>query len=115
MSAYEHKQQANQENGKRASYQDLLIAAPPYPTICFRLPNLSIDRSSSSFFTFWDSELKRFTLQFQFKKDKLKENEKYFNQGKQSGEKRKREEALNQNENAKQRQENERNSDKTME
>lgn len=49
-------------------YQYLLFAAEPYETIGFRIPNRRIDRAEGRFFTQWDPERRKFTLQLFFEK-----------------------------------------------
>ena len=47
-------------------YQFLLMAAEPYETIGFKIPNDRIDRDPGKFRTMWDAEKKVFTLQLCF-------------------------------------------------
>ncbi|CAM9231728.1 unnamed protein product [Choristocarpus tenellus] len=61
MSAYEQKVEAPDKN-----YQYLLFACDPYETIGFKVPNLKIDKVEGHFFTNWDKEAKKFTLQLYF-------------------------------------------------
>ena len=57
MSAYE--QRIEKPNSK---YQYLLVAAEPYETIGFKIPNIQIDFSEGRYFEAWDKEQKRYTL-----------------------------------------------------
>lgn len=43
-------------------YQYLLLAADPYETVAFKIPNEPLDKSESKFVTHWDLETKKFTL-----------------------------------------------------
>ena len=43
-------------------YQYLLIAAEPYETVAFKIPNEPIDKGEGRFVTHWDLEDKKFTL-----------------------------------------------------
>lgn len=61
MSAFEQQQE---KPDKR--YQYLLIAAYPYETVAFKIPNRPIDRGEDRFYTNWDSEKLTFTLQLFF-------------------------------------------------
>ena len=61
MSAYEQKVEAPDKN-----YQYLLFAAEPYETVGFRIPNLEVDKSEGKFYTHWDKDHSRFTLQVFF-------------------------------------------------
>ena len=49
-----------------AKYQYLLIAAEPYETVGFKIPNIDIDFSEGKFFEQWDKEMKRYTLHLFF-------------------------------------------------
>ena len=49
-----------------AKYQYLLVAAEPYETIGFKIPNIEIDFSEGKYFEAWDKEQKRYTLQLSF-------------------------------------------------
>lgn len=51
MSAYE--QRVEKPNSK---YQYLLVAAEPYETIGFKIPNIQIDFSEGRYFEAWDKE-----------------------------------------------------------
>ena len=61
MSAYE--QRIEKPDPK---YQYLLVAAEPYETIGFKIPNIEIDFSEGRYFEAWDKEQKRYTLQLSF-------------------------------------------------
>eukprot|EP00802_Teleaulax_amphioxeia_P022524 Tamp_22982.p1 GENE.Tamp_22982~~Tamp_22982.p1 ORF type:complete len:254 (+),score=73.83 Tamp_22982:83-844(+) len=65
MSAYEQRVEPADKN-----YQYILVAAEPYETIAFKVPNQEIDTTASKFFTNWDFENKTFTLQIHFKEKK---------------------------------------------
>jgi len=47
-------------------YQYLLIAAEPYETVAFKIPNEPIDKGEGQFVTHWDAEDKTFTLTLYF-------------------------------------------------
>mmetsp|Transcript_27528 Transcript_27528/g.36086 ORF Transcript_27528/g.36086 Transcript_27528/m.36086 type:complete len:295 (+) Transcript_27528:70-954(+) len=64
MSAYEQKVEAPDK-----SYQYLLVACEPYETIGFKIPNHPIDKGEGRFFTNWDTDGKRFTLQLYFREE----------------------------------------------
>jgi len=57
MSSYE--QRVEQTDPK---YQYLLVAAEPYETIGFKIPNVEIDFSQGKFYEAWDKEQKKYTL-----------------------------------------------------
>ncbi len=61
MSVFEQRKQPAD-----ARYQYLLFAAEPYETIGFRIPNRKIDRAEGRFFTHWDQDRRKFTLQLFF-------------------------------------------------
>ena len=61
MSAYE--QRIEKPNPK---FQYLLVAAEPYETIGFKVPNIEIDFSEGRYFEAWDKDQKRYTLQLSF-------------------------------------------------
>jgi len=69
MSSYEQKQEQPDNR-----YQYLLVAAEPYETVAFKIPNLEIDFSEGKHYTHWDSEKHQYTLQIAFK-DKKKAGE----------------------------------------
>ncbi len=58
MSAYEQKMEEPDAN-----YQYFLIAAEPYETICFKIPNMEIDRSPDRLYEHWDDNKKRYRVQ----------------------------------------------------
>eukprot|EP00947_MAST-08B_sp_MAST-8B-sp1_P002154 g2154.t1 len=61
MSAYEQKiEEPNKD------FQYLLLAAEPYETIGFRIPNLEVDKTEGKFYTHWEKDQRRFTLQVFF-------------------------------------------------
>jgi splicing factor 3A subunit 2 len=62
MSAFE--QRVDLPADKR--YQYLLIAADPYETVGFKIPNETIDREEGKFLTSWDEETKRFNITMHF-------------------------------------------------
>lgn len=62
MSAYE--QRIDSPPDRR--YQYLIIAAEPYETVAFKIPNEKIDRTEGMFVTNWDADEKRFTLTLYF-------------------------------------------------
>ena len=61
MSAFEQKVEPT--DGK---WQYLLIAALPYQTIGFKIPNEKIDRRPGKFSTSWNASSKRFFVELQF-------------------------------------------------
>lgn len=58
MSSYEQRVETPDK-----SYQYLLCACEPYETIGFKIPNEPLDKGEGRFFTDWDDEAQRFTLQ----------------------------------------------------
>jgi len=62
MSAFEQRVESPPDR----RYQYLLIAAEPYETVAFKIPNEKIDRSEGMFVTNWDEDERRFTLTFYF-------------------------------------------------
>jgi splicing factor 3A subunit 2 len=58
MSAYEQKMEAPDPE-----YQYFLIAAEPYETICFKIPNLEINRAPDRLYEHWDSNHKKYKVQ----------------------------------------------------
>eukprot|EP00285_Hemiselmis_virescens_P008020 CAMPEP_0173393226 /NCGR_PEP_ID=MMETSP1356-20130122/21989_1 /TAXON_ID=77927 ORGANISM="Hemiselmis virescens, Strain PCC157" /NCGR_SAMPLE_ID=MMETSP1356 /ASSEMBLY_ACC=CAM_ASM_000847 /LENGTH=228 /DNA_ID=CAMNT_0014351215 /DNA_START=144 /DNA_END=826 /DNA_ORIENTATION=+ len=66
MSAYEQKIEPVDRK-----YQYILVAAEPYETIAFKVPNREIDTAADKFFTRWDRETLTFTLQLHFKDKKV--------------------------------------------
>lgn len=65
MSAFEQVQE--KPNRK---YQYLLFAAEPYETVGFKIPNIPIDKSEGKFYTNWDKNSRKFTLQLYFENRK---------------------------------------------
>eukprot|EP00554_Chaetoceros_debilis_P005692 CAMPEP_0194078068 /NCGR_PEP_ID=MMETSP0149-20130528/4545_1 /TAXON_ID=122233 /ORGANISM="Chaetoceros debilis, Strain MM31A-1" /LENGTH=228 /DNA_ID=CAMNT_0038759235 /DNA_START=57 /DNA_END=743 /DNA_ORIENTATION=- len=68
MSAYEQRVESPPDR----RYQYLLIAAEPYETVAFKVPNEKIDRGEGMFVTNWDADEKKFTLTFYFVDEKDK-------------------------------------------
>ena len=62
MSAYEQKMEPADVN-----YQYFLIAAEPYETICFKIPNREINRAPDRLFEHWDESAKKYTAQIFFR------------------------------------------------
>lgn len=62
MSAYEQKIEAPDKN-----FQFLLIAAEPYVTIAFKIPNLEFDDAEGKFYENWDNERKIYIMFISFK------------------------------------------------
>lgn len=58
MSAFEQRVESPPDR----RYQYLLVAAEPYETVAFKVPNEKIDRSEGMFVTNWDEDDRRFTL-----------------------------------------------------
>jgi splicing factor 3A subunit 2 len=58
MSAFEQRI----ESPPNRHYQYLLIAADPYETVAFKIPNEPIDKRHDRFVTHWDVDAKKFTL-----------------------------------------------------
>lgn len=68
MSAFEQKVEPVNEGNKQ--YQYLLVAAEPYETIAFKVPNVEIDKSAEgSLIVHWEPDVKMFTLQIYLKKE----------------------------------------------
>ncbi|KAF4735098.1 Splicing factor 3A subunit 2, partial [Perkinsus olseni] len=61
MSCYEQRVEEPDRD-----YQYLLIAAEPYETISFKIPNLDIDRSPEKLYQHWDPVRKNYMLQLCF-------------------------------------------------
>jgi len=61
MSAYEQRVEAPDK-----TYQYLLFACEPYETVGFKIPNEPLDKGEGRFFTSWDSNIRKFTLQLNF-------------------------------------------------
>lgn len=62
MSAYEQRVETPPDR----NYQYLLLAAEPYETVAFKIPNDEVDRDQEKFITNWDREKKKFTLTLYF-------------------------------------------------
>ena len=62
MSSFEQKVETPDRD-----WQYLLLAAEPYETIGFKIPNKEIEKDPSKFQTNWDDEKKTFALQLFFK------------------------------------------------
>lgn len=58
MSAFEQRI----ESPPNRNYQYLLVAADPYETIGFKIPNEPIDKRNDMFITHWDMDQKKFTI-----------------------------------------------------
>ena len=46
----------------------MLVAAEPYETVAFKIPNLDLDFNEGKHFEAWDKESRKYTLQIAFKK-----------------------------------------------
>ena len=62
MSAFEQRVESPPDR----RFQYLLVAAEPYETVAFKVPNEKIDRSEGMFVTNWDIEERKFTLTLYF-------------------------------------------------
>jgi splicing factor 3A subunit 2 len=62
ISCYEQRVEYPDRN-----YMYLLVAADPYSTIGFKVPNLELDRGESRFFDSWDQERRLYTVCLTFK------------------------------------------------
>lgn len=62
MSAFEQRV----EHPANRHYQYLLLAAEPYETVAFKIPNEPIDKGEDRFVTHWDAGSKKFTLTLHF-------------------------------------------------
>jgi splicing factor 3A subunit 2 len=65
MSAFEQRVESPPDR----RYQYLLIAAEPYETVAFKIPNEKIDRSEGMFVTNWNADERKFTLTLYFVDD----------------------------------------------
>lgn len=65
MSAFEQKIETPDKR-----FQFLLIAAEPYITIAFKVPNLELDMTEGKHFEVWDVERKIYVLTITFKDQK---------------------------------------------
>ncbi len=61
MSPFEQKVEVPEKN-----YQYLIFAAEPYENIAFKIPNQEIDHTEGKFYTNWDNQKKKFTMQVYF-------------------------------------------------
>lgn len=61
MSAFEQRREKPDRK-----YQYLLFAAEPYETVAFKVPNFPIDKREGKFYTNWDKDSRKFTLQLYF-------------------------------------------------
>jgi len=57
-------------------YQYLLLAADPYETVAFKIPNEPLDKQEDKFVTHWDIETKKFTLTLYYLEDSEEEDKK---------------------------------------
>ena len=64
MSSYEQKVEAADKD-----FQYLLFACEPYETVAFKIPNVEVDKTEGRFFTNWDRDSKKFSLQLHFQED----------------------------------------------
>ena len=71
MSSYEQRQEQPDER-----FQYLLVAAEPYETVAFKIPNQEIDFSEDKHFTHWDENSHKYSLQITFKDKKKDKNAK---------------------------------------
>jgi len=62
MSAFEQRVESPPDR----SYQYLLVAAEPYETVAFKIPNETIDRGDGMFVTNWDVDKTTFTITLYF-------------------------------------------------
>ena len=62
MSAYEQKVESPPDR----RYQYLLVAAEPYETVGFKVPNEPLDRKEGMFVSHWDAKEKTLTLTLYF-------------------------------------------------
>ncbi|KCV72145.1 hypothetical protein H696_01549 [Fonticula alba] len=62
MSTYEQQVEPQDKN-----YQFLVFAAEPYTNIAFKLPAREVDRQSERYFTNFNPETKRYTMQFMYR------------------------------------------------
>ncbi|KAJ2313661.1 CWF complex protein sap62 [Coemansia sp. RSA 2702] len=62
MSAYEQHVEA-----PNSQYQYLLFAAEPYETIAFKVQSREVDMRPGRFWSHWDQDTRKFTLQFFFR------------------------------------------------
>mmetsp|Transcript_39996 Transcript_39996/g.120954 ORF Transcript_39996/g.120954 Transcript_39996/m.120954 type:complete len:371 (+) Transcript_39996:29-1141(+) len=62
MSAFEQRVEPPDKE-----WQYLLVAAEPYETVAFKIPNTEIDKAHGKFHSAWNDETKTFTVQLYFK------------------------------------------------
>jgi splicing factor 3A subunit 2 len=62
MSAFEQRVESPPDR----RYQYLLLAADPYETIAFKIPNEPIDKGENRFVTHWGYDMKKFTVSMYF-------------------------------------------------
>ena len=62
MSSFEQKVEKPDPN-----YQYMLVAAEPYETVAFKIPNLQIDFGEGKHFEAWDKGTRKYSLQLSFK------------------------------------------------
>ena len=65
MSAFEQKIETPDNQ-----FQFLLIAAEPYVTIAFKIPNLELDYTEGKHFEVWDADRKIYILTISFKENR---------------------------------------------
>ena len=63
-------------------FQYLLIAAEPYDTVAFKIPNEAIDKDAEKFVTHWDADDKKLTLTLHFLEPDQQEKEQKNGDGK---------------------------------
>ena len=68
MSSYEQKQEHADDR-----FQYLLVAAEPYETVGFKIPNLEIDFTEGRHYTHWDDTNHKYSLQLTFRGKKKQE------------------------------------------
>lgn len=64
MSAFEQKVEAPNKN-----YQYLIVAAEPYESVAFKIPNREIDNAEDRLFSYWDVDNRIFSVQVIFRQD----------------------------------------------
>lgn len=64
MSAFEQRIEQPNKN-----YQYLVVAAEPYESIGFKIPNKELDNSEARIFSYWDVDSGIFTVQVMFRSD----------------------------------------------
>eukprot|EP01071_Lankesteria_metandrocarpae_P001773 Lankesteria_metandrocarpae@DN1872_c0_g1_i1.p1 len=63
MSAWEQKVEQPDPQ-----FQYLIFAAEPYESVCFKVPNLEVEKGPGKFYSGWDPETKTYSLQLHFRK-----------------------------------------------